>query len=445
MAEIPKSTPLPPGSSGQTEPAAPVSPRWGLPVKVIIGLLLLVGAIALLVRFTAYFEILLIALIIAYLLQPICRFLSTHLHIGWRFSVAIVYILMAGLVVLMVALSGNSIVGQVQTLFNSLQFNLGAITSFLQEWSDRTIMIGPFTYTTPQLNITFLTDTITNALQPMLGTAGNVAGQVVGSVGSFLFHLVITYIVSFFLSSESGTSHSGLLELQIKGYEYDIQRLRLEFARIFNSFIRGSFTVVLTAIIVFSIVLGSFSVPYFFLLAVIAGLGRFIPYVGAWIGWVSFFIAALFQSPTPFGLMPGVYGLLLVGIALVIDTILDNVLMPKVMGDSLEVHPAAIMISALIGSQILGLLGIILAAPAFAAIQLGVRYSVRKLLDQDPWEGMSYYKRPKEPGLFKLLRILFTPILGWLARRWRALRRWWANTWHKTPPPPDNPPADQED
>jgi hypothetical protein len=118
------------------------------------------------------------------------------------------------------------------------------------------------------------------------------------------------------------------------------------------------------------------------------------------------------------------YVILVMAIALVIDMILDHVLTPKLMGETLEVHPAAIMISALIGGQVFGLLGIILAAPTFATLKLLLGYATRKLFDQDPWEGMAYYRKPKEPPLLIALRKLGKRIQAWLRKPLSATKAW---------------------
>jgi len=168
--------------------------------------------------------------------------------------------------------------------------------------------------------------------------------------------------------------------------------------------------------------------PYFLVLAIIAGLGRFIPYIGAWIGWIGFIIGALLQDPTPYGLTKLMYVVLVISIAMVIDMVLDHVLTPKLMGDTLEVHPAAIMISALIGGQIFGLLGIILAAPTFATLKLLMGYATKKLFDQDPWEGMAYYRKPKEPALLIALRKLGKRIRAWLKQPLGKFSGWFKKT-----------------
>jgi predicted PurR-regulated permease PerM len=338
--------------------------------------------------------------------------------------VVIVYFLLAGLVVWLIARGGTSLAKQVQNLFQTLIDNIDNITVLLEEWSGQTLMFGPFTFTTPQLDFELIGGWISESLQPIASQAGTIATTVVGKVGGFLVNFGITYMVSFFITSETQGAKRRLINITIPGYEKDFRRLGLEIGKIFNSFIRGEFTVVSIAIVTYSLLLGILGLPYFFILALIAGLGRFVPYVGAALGWISFFIGALLQDPTPFGLTNIVYGLLIFGIAVVIDTAFDQILMPKVMGDSLQVHPAAILISALVGAQLLGVLGIILAAPAFATLKLILRYSTRKLFDRDPWEGMQYYQKPNEPLLMKGMRKVWEKIRIVLEKPCGKVRGW---------------------
>ena len=400
------------------------SPPWGWGTKLIVGTLLVVGFLALVFRFNDYFKLVLTAFLLSFLLYPFCDLLRKVAHLKWRVSVAIVYIVLAGLLLWLVARGGTGLASQVQNLFQTVIDNIGNITGLLEKWSSQVIMIGPFKFTTPQLNFAMIGTWISGALQPIASQAGTIATTVVGKVGGFVVNLGITYMVSFFITSETEGARRRMINIFIPGYEKDFRRLGLEVGKIFNSFIRGEFTVVSIAIVVYTIFLGILGLPYFFVLALIAGFGRFIPYVGAILGWVSFFVGALLQNPTPFGMTNVIYALLIVGIAVVIDTIFDQVLMPRVMGNSLEVHPAAILISALVGAQLLGVLGVILAAPAFATLKLILRYSSRKLFDRDPWEGMQYYQKPNETVLMRGLRKLWAKLSTFLAKPWYKVKHW---------------------
>ena len=404
--------------------SSPDSPRWGWATKLVVGLLLIAGMLALIVRFNEYFKLVITSFIISFLLYPLCNLITKRLKISWRIAAAIVYFLIAGLVVWLITSAGSTIITQLQNLFDNLTKNVGGLTTFLETWSNRIITVGPFKFTLPYLDTEIIAQTITSYLQPVASQAG----KLVGFVGGFLFNLVITYMVSFFITSESNGVRKQLFNINVKGFEKDFRRIGMEITKIFNAFIRGEFTVVAIAIVVYTICLGILRLPYFLVLAIIAGLGRFIPYLGAWIGWIGFIIGAIMQDPTPFGLTKLMYVILVMSIAMVIDMVLDHVLTPKLMGETLEVHPAAIMISALIGGQIFGLLGIILAAPTFATLKLLLGYATKKLFDQDPWEGMAYYRKPKEPALLVALRKLGKRVRASLKKPLDRVRRWFNKT-----------------
>jgi predicted PurR-regulated permease PerM len=147
-------------------------------------------------------------------------------------------------------------------------------------------------------------------------------------------------------------------------------------------------------------------VSYALGLALVAGLARFIPYAGPFILWVILWLVSYFQDFKLFGLAPWLYALIVVGLAWVIDMITDNIIMPRIMASALKVHPAAVLVAAIVGLDLLGILGVIIAAPMLATFQLVGRYFTRKMFDLDPWEGLG--EMPPQPSIRELA-------LKWLA------------------------------
>jgi predicted PurR-regulated permease PerM len=72
-------------------------------------------------------------------------------------------------------------------------------------------------------------------------------------------------------------------------------------------------------------------------------------------------------------------------------------IMPRIMASALKVHPAAVLVAAIVGLDLLGILGVIIAAPLLATFQLVGRYFTRKLFDLDPWEGLE--EMPQQPSI----------------------------------------------
>jgi len=107
---------------------------------------------------------------------------------------------------------------------------------------------------------------------------------------------------------------------------------------VWNAFLRGQFLIIAFVILVYSILFGALGLRYFFGLAIIAGLARFLPYIGPFIAWTTYGLVAYFQGPTIFGFSPLVYALFVVGIAWLTDVIIDNFISTRNSSNQLPVH-----------------------------------------------------------------------------------------------------------
>lgn len=375
--------------SGATEPPVqmPVSPRWGSTTKLVVGLsLVLVGAY-LLIRFLNFIGPLLLAVLLAYLFYPLAGWLKKAAHLSWRFATTLIYLVILLLVLGSLGLGGLAVVEQVQSLITFLQGALKDLPAVLTNLALHPIEFGPFTFKLnfQLLDINVIAQQILGAVQPILTQAGASVVTVATKVGTMIGWLFFILVISYFMLAESGGIPSRMVHFSIPGYDDDIAQLRRALGRIWNAFLRGQLTIVLITIVYYNILLGGLGVRFFFGLAMLAGLARFIPYVGPFIAWTSYGLVAFFQGTTLFGLPPLGYAALVVGSAWLSDVVMDNVVSPRLMSDVLRVHPAAVMVSALVALNLLGVIGMVLAAPVLATVQLLLEYIVAKLFDQNPW------------------------------------------------------------
>ena len=116
-----------------------------------------------------------------------------------------------------------------------------------------------------------------------------------------------------------------------------------------------------------------------------AGLAKFLPYIGPAITWVVMALVTFIYPPALFADRPLLYTAIVVVITLVIDQIIDSFITPRIMARTLKVHPAAVLVTALVAANLLGLLGVVIAAPFLATFMLIGRYVMRKMFDIDPW------------------------------------------------------------
>jgi predicted PurR-regulated permease PerM len=242
---------------------------------------------------------------------------------------------------------------------------------------------------------------------------GSVLSTLAGSAANFVGWTLFVLLVSFFVLAESGGLRESIIKVDLPGYTDDLKRLGQELGLIWNAFLRGQIIIFIITVIVYFIVLNVLGVQYAIGLSLAAGFARFVPYVGPAINWTALALVTFFQPFKLFGMEPIYYTLLVFLIALFIDQIFDNILSPRIMADALRVHPAAVLVSAIISASLLGVLGVVIAAPMLATLQLFGQYTLRKMLDLDPWPPNE--KRRVAPKPFKL----FPRMRLW----WKSIRR----------------------
>lgn len=394
------------------------SPKWNWTTKLVVGLALVALAIWLLILFQGFLGSIITAFILAFLIHPIASFLQKKVKLPWRLSVTIVYLLLVLVIVGLVTWGGFALVEQIQNLVRFIENNINQLPDLISELTTQTYHIGPFEFTPFGFNWDELTNEIVRATQAVLGQVGTFASSIASGAVSVVSYLVLILLVSYFLLAESEGIPSRFLNIKIPMYAQDLERMSSEINRIWNAFIRGELLVVFFSLIIYTTMLGAMGIQFFFGLALIAAVGQLIPYLGAWITWITFGLVALFQAKTPYNLLPGTYMLIVLGVSIIINNIIDNILRTKVMAQSLKVHPAVVLIGALIGVQLFGFIGIVIAAPIMASLKLFLNYTIMKLTDQNPWAELDYIKPTKKTKCAKVAEDQWSKFGRWITNQW---------------------------
>jgi predicted PurR-regulated permease PerM len=363
----------------------PPSPVWNSGTKLVVGLTFVAILIALLIYFRSIIGPLLLAVILAYVFHPAAAFLNRKTRLNWRWSVNIVFLIFVLILLSILTVSGLAIVQQMQSLVGVINTFTRSIPDLVDQFSSQVYFIGPYQFELSQTDLQSFSNQILDTLQPAIGRFGSLlssfAASALVTLGWGLFVLVIAY----FLLARTGEVTDELIQLDIPGYNDDIRRMGIEFRRIWNVFLRGQMVIFMLAIFLYSILLTTLGVRYSLGIAILAGVARFIPYVGPFIVWIITALVAFFQGYNYFGMEPWAYAILVVVLCLVLDAVLDNLVVPKFHGDTLGLHPAAVLVAALVALRLIGFVGLVLAAPVLASLVLVSRYFIRKLLDQDTW------------------------------------------------------------
>ena len=179
-----------------------------------------------------------------------------------------------------------------------------------------------------------------------------------GGLSSTIFILTI----SFFLSLEEGGVEKVLVLLSPKKYEAYIialfKRAQSKVAGWFGARILACLFVGVASFIVFYI----FGIKYAFILALLAGILNFVPYIGPWITSVLLLVFVASSSASWFLVF-----YVLVAFSM-IQLIENSLLTPILMKKMINLPPVLVLLALLIGSQIFGFLGTIFAVPVFGIV-----------------------------------------------------------------------------
>ena len=374
------------------------SPSWGTNTKLVVALTIVVVIGALLVKFQFIISPLLIALVFAYLFHPIADFLQRRLHFSWNAAVGIIYFFIIILLLGLLTLGGVGLVQQVQSLVVILQDAIKTLPELIASISGKVYQFGPFKLDFSALDLKDLSSQILGMVQPLLSRTGTLLGTLAGSAANFLGWTLFVILVSYFVLAESGGLRNRIITVDIPGYTEDLARLSRELGRVWNAFLRGQVIIFFLTVIVYTIVLSVLGVHYALSLAFLAGLARFVPYIGPAINWVVLVLVSYFQVYKLLGLSPFYYTLLVLVIALIIDQIFDNIVSPRILSDALKVHPAAVLVAAIVAANLFGILGVVVAAPILATATLFWKYTMRKMLDINPWPEEEVHHAPPPFG-----------------------------------------------
>lgn len=365
-------------------PESPIPNRWSSTTKLVVALVFAALLLLMAIQFRYLLSPLLAAVVLAYIFQPSVLFLSRKLRITNRFAVAIIYILFVLVILGLITWGGFALSGQVSGLINYLSKNVStwpdAITTFLST----PFKIGSTTINLNTMDLTQFNTQLIEYIQQLLGTLGSGIANLGKSALSVVGWTLFSILVSFFILSESDAGK--LLNINLLGHNEDQNKIGKALDTIWNNYLRRQLLICFITLLVYSGLLGMLGVNYFFGLALMAAFARFIPYLGPLITWIVYALVAGFASTPIFGMSPLAYAIMVVVISYLVDVFLDYFVATKLMANALKLHPAAILVASLVGLNIFGLIGVMLAAPILATLILFFKYARYKMADEDPWE-----------------------------------------------------------
>jgi predicted PurR-regulated permease PerM len=399
-------------AAGRDERDYEESPPWSQNVKILVVVASLVLVVAVVGRFTDLILRIVAAGIIAYVLTPLINVITERSPLKRGAAIAVTYTLLILLLIGFFVVLGVSTFQQVQNLIEAFPTLVDNVASRIAAID--VIKLGPLDINVAEtwgaIDWTGLENQIVSSIVPALNQGGRTVLAVLTSTVDVITVIFFTAVISIYLAIEAGRLGTRISDaIYEPAYRRDIERVLREFDGIWRAYLRGQIVLAVVIFLAVWISLSVMGVQNAFGLGVLSGLLEFLPVVGPVVGAIVAAMVAFLQPSNYLGLDPWAYALAAILVMGLIQQIENNVLVPRIVGRALDLHPLVIIIGVFMGASLLGLIGAILAAPILATIKLLGTYAWRKMFDLPPFPEPEHEYPASGAGL--------------LLRPWNWLRR----------------------
>lgn len=192
------------------------------------------------------------------------------------------------------------------------------------------------------------------------------------AVAAVLTNLILIPVVTFYLLRDWDLLVKGIHDLLPRNIEGEVSRMAIEVDDVLGAFFRGQLMVMLALGLIYSIGLSLVGIDLAILIGLGAGLLSIVPYLGFIVGVLIASGVAIFQFQDWIHLL---MVLLVFGVGQAAE---GMYLTPKLVGDRIGLHPVTVIFAVLAGGQLFGFLGVLIALPVAAALNVIVRHMRQK-------------------------------------------------------------------
>jgi predicted PurR-regulated permease PerM len=225
---------------------------------------------------------------------------------------------------------------------------------------------------------------IAAVLQEHWKEAGGAAATVVAVVSksgltvvAWVVHVIIVPVAFFYLLRDWHTMIDSIHDLLPRSIEPTVMQLARESDETLSGFVRGQVSVMLVLGALYAIALWAIGIDIGPLIGMIAGIISFIPYLGGITGILMGLIAAAVQYHD---WMHVILVLIVFGVGHLLE---GYVLVPRLVGEKIGLHPLAVIFAILVGGELFGFLGVLLALPLASVCMVVLRYLHRRYRASD--------------------------------------------------------------
>jgi len=343
-----------------------------LNITNLVTLSILIALILFIVKIASVFGIFLFSFLVAFLLYPMVDWFTVR-RVPRVWSILIVYIIIWILLLGIGAAFIPAVIAQANSLIEQLpEFS----ERWEQDWAPMFITVQDFLAEqgVSAQDIQEYVSSIIPTIQAWGVKIGQAFASGVQGAVSWIVFLVTVPIIVFYLLLDAPRIHQSLFSFAPKRTSTEIQKLLNRLAKMLNHYLRGQLKLSFLMFVITTIALMLFGVKHALLLGFLAGITEIIPIVGPILALIPALLISYFTS-SDHGLL--IYidvgwgrALIIFAFYMLLQYVEGNILVPRIMGKDLNLHPLTVMFSILAGGYLAGLIGMLLSLPIAASLKV---------------------------------------------------------------------------
>lgn len=339
-----------------------------------------------------------LAAIVAFLLNPVVVFFNTRLRMPRWWAVILTYLLLLVAAVLLPLILTPAVIDAVRDIDVDLVDLLSTTTARLQNSLEDIRYIAVLNYRfdlSPVVDpaLVMLTgvvpgelipsteqvySSIPSALELATGFASTVVGTVLWAVLAFLF----TLIYAIYISYDWSRYGDAFLELIPYVYRDEYIFLGRQVRRVWVAYFRGQLVLSLLIGLITGVGSAVLGLPGALLLGILAGLLEVLPNIGPILAAIPAILLALLQGSSVLSVSNLVFALIVALFYFVVQQLENSVIVPRLIGQAVDLPPILIMAGVFVGASVGGILGAFMAAPIIATGRIAAQYAYDKIVSR---------------------------------------------------------------
>ena len=287
-------------------------------------------------------------------------------------------------------------VPSIQRAIRSVEFDLTRIIADVGQFFARPFEVGGYAF-----DVSPVYQELSAMLRSFVGSVAEGTLDVVLGIASGAFWLLFILIAAFYLVKDADELVNQLERLVPPDYRDDFARLRVQITDVWSAFLRGQLLLGLAMVAITTVACMAVGLPYALVMGLIAGVMEFIPNFGAILALIPAVLVAFIQGSNFLPLSNVWFAVVVLVLYLAIQQIEGNLLLPRILGRSLNLHPLVVLTGIIVGGSLGGILGMLLATPVIATLRVVGRYTFHRLYDLDPFAQPVEVLEPLQPGLLQ--------------------------------------------